>query len=672
MNENIRRAILKFTGAKRFERLDVIQSLWSGYGEIVRLRLFYSPLEEDPQANAEADTEADSDRRLNTVVAKVVSLPETIRHPRGWNTDVSHQRKIRSYQVESHWYAAYAAQCDESCRVPHCYGVLEDAEQFVMVLEDLDAAGFSGRLDLVGELSDERFENSVDQCLNWLAHFHARFLQKMPQPEFSSGLWPQGSYWHLATRPDEFAALPEGDLKRYAASIDAKLRTCRWQTLVHGDAKLANFCFSSSNNLQSAPVAAVDFQYVGAGCGMVDVAYFFSSCFDENECQRLAPALLDRYFTLLRQAVKRYQRGLSDAELDDLESSWRSLYPLAWTDFYRFLQGWSPGHWKMHGYSEALAQQTLRDIKKQPLDLGHHLHELLATAIAAAKAAGKIISDYRDEQLAVRRKNLGGSEAAELLTQADIDAQALIESHLTPFSEQFSIAFVGEESVGEESLGEESVGKERERANSRFQADYSWLVDPIDGTLPFVEKREGYAVSIGLINQQGKPLLGVVYDVYHQRLYAAAQGCEIQLPEKASEQTPYNKNKLQCFLDASYVNDARYEAVIAKLDDYAKANGLAGVELVVGLGAALNAARVIENSNSVYIKLPKEKGGSIWDYAATAALFAASDLPVSDIYGEALDLNRADSTYMNHRGVFYASDSNLAAFILDGLNTNRV
>ena len=45
-----------------------------------------------------------------------------------------------------------------------------------------------------------------------------------------------------------------------------------------------------------------------------------------------------------------------------LEADWRALYPVAWTDFYRFLQGWSPGHWKLHRYSERLASAVLESL----------------------------------------------------------------------------------------------------------------------------------------------------------------------------------------------------------------------------------------------------------------------------------------------------------------------
>ena len=50
-----------------------------------------------------------------------------------------------------------------------------------------------------------------------------------------------------------------------------------------------------------------------------------------------------------------------------------------------------------------------------------------------------------------------------------------------------------------------------------------WVIDPIDGTNNFVGGFEYFAVCIGLL-EKGKPVLGVVYDVYHNRMYAAARG----------------------------------------------------------------------------------------------------------------------------------------------------
>lgn len=209
-----------------------------------------------------------------------------------------------------------------------------------MVLEDLDVAAYAGRRNRVSDVE-------LAACLSWLASFHASFMEQSPE-----GLWEVGTYWHLATRPDELAVLDDGPLKQYAAEIDRRLTSSAFLTLVHGDAKLANFCFSEDGRA----VAAVDFQYVGGGCGIKDVAYFISSCLDEDESEQQETALLDLYFARLEEAVAATGR---DIDFDALHHDWRALYPVAWTDFYRFLQGWSPGHWKLHRYSERLAQEVL-------------------------------------------------------------------------------------------------------------------------------------------------------------------------------------------------------------------------------------------------------------------------------------------------------------------------
>jgi hypothetical protein len=307
-------------GATKIFHIEDIQTLWSGYGKIMRYGL------------------RGGDRE--TLVIKHVKLPDQAHHPRGWNTDHSHQRKIRSYQVESAWYQDWSQACDERCRVPQCFALEASDDEFLMVLEDLDACGFPVRKGSVSMVE-------MQACLRWLAHFHATFLGQTP-----TRLWEVGTYWHLDTRPDELAALQDGRLKSAAEAIDQALRSARYQTLVHGDAKLANFCFSESGE----QVAAVDFQYVGGGCGMKDVAYFIGSCLYEDDCERHETSLLDYYFARLNEAL--IERG-SIANLDAVEQEWRGLYPLAWTDFHRFVKGWSPGHRKIHSYSERIAREVV-------------------------------------------------------------------------------------------------------------------------------------------------------------------------------------------------------------------------------------------------------------------------------------------------------------------------
>jgi hypothetical protein len=310
------------TSADSVEVVDRVQTLWSGYGEILRVRL--------------------TGCEHTTLVLKHVEPPTLAHHPRGWHTSRSHERKLRSYDVECTFYDEYARHAGADARVPECIASHAAEDGWWLLLEDLDAAGFGGRRTLLSN-------RELDACLAWLAGFHATFLGVAPD-----GLWEVGTYWHLATRPDELDALTDDRLRAAAPILDERLNGAAFQTLVHGDAKVANFCFADDGG-----VAAVDFQYVGGGCGIKDVAYFLSSCMSEVACESAAPGHLNTYFRLLRDAL---QRRETSVDLDALESEWRALYPIAWADFYRFLAGWSPDHWKIHGYSDRLTRAVLDEV----------------------------------------------------------------------------------------------------------------------------------------------------------------------------------------------------------------------------------------------------------------------------------------------------------------------
>jgi len=205
----------------------------------------------------------------------------------------------------------------------------------LFVLEHLDQPGFPAR-------KSHCAPQEIAACLEWLAAFHARFLGVVP-----AGLWKVGTYWHLATRPDELSRLRAGELRRAASAIDERLNAARFRSLVHGDAKLENFCFSRSER----GVAAVDFQYVGGGVGVKDVAYFLSSCLSAAECDEQIPSYLDVYFAALRVALGSLESSLA-GEADALEREWRTLFSWAWSDFYRFLLGWAPAYASSDSYGQ--------------------------------------------------------------------------------------------------------------------------------------------------------------------------------------------------------------------------------------------------------------------------------------------------------------------------------
>ncbi len=326
MNQELTNIILQATGAQSIGSTEIIQNLWSGYGQIIRVKL--------------------NGGEYTSIVVKHVKLPDATKHPRGWNTDFSHQRKLKSYKVETAWYEFWNQNCDDDCRTPHILDLKHIGEEVIMVMEDLNASGFSRRMHSVSWAE-------IKTCLKWLAQFHATYLQQTPDK-----IWDVGTYWHLKTRPDELKIMDDQKLKAAAPAIDQLLNSCKYQSFVHGDAKLANFCFSEDGK----QVAAVDFQYVGGGCGMKDVAYFIGSCLYEDDCEAMENQILDFYFDNLKTAVITKH---PDIDFKELEQEWRELYPVAWTDFHRFLKGWSPDHWKINSYSERLSREVIAQLNNK-------------------------------------------------------------------------------------------------------------------------------------------------------------------------------------------------------------------------------------------------------------------------------------------------------------------
>jgi len=315
------RHIADALGLSQLEKTQTIQSLWSGYGELYRVAC--------PGAQEKSH------------IVKSVHLPKVASHPRGWSGERGHNRKVKSYQVETTWYRHYVPKFIADCPMPEAHYLEQNEQGFLLVLTDLDEVGFNQRpRSLSGR--------DLRPYLSWLAKFHARGLNAEVD-----GLWDPGSYWHLETRPEELEAIADKRLKRLAPTIDQRLRQATYQTIIHGDAKLANFCVDEPNQR----VAMVDFQYVGRGCGIQDVAYFLSSALSPSECAARESEALKIYFEELSEALDTHATAVQVIE------EWRDLYKWAWADFVRFLAGWAPSHYKLDRYSLDLTNEVLEELE---------------------------------------------------------------------------------------------------------------------------------------------------------------------------------------------------------------------------------------------------------------------------------------------------------------------
>lgn len=248
---------------------------------------------------------------------------------------------------------------------------------------------------------------------------------------------------------------------------------------------------------------------------------------------------------------------------------------------------------------------------------------LCKIAIDAATQAGAIIQHNFQRNIATQSKDSGSSPASQIVTQVDFMSQELILQLIHPTCEKYNIGLLAEES--EDDL-------------SRFRKDYFWCIDPLDGTLPFTEKRPGYSVSIAIVSRQGCPCLGVIYDPYTSTLYHAIKDSGAFRNRKPWHWTPQFDGEYQVISDG---------------------------------GAVMNACCVLENAPACFVKNPKPQqgGGSLWDYAATACLFTEIGAVVCDRYGKTLELNSRDSLFMNEKGILYASHQQIAQQYIISENT---
>ena len=276
---------------------------------------------------------------------------------------------------------------------------------------------------------------------------------------------------------------------------------------------------------------------------------------------------------------------------------------------------------------------------------------LTQKAVKAASNAGQLIRSYRDRDVHVMQKECGGTLASQVVTEVDRKSQDSILQVLLPTCDELDIALLAEED---------------EDDRGRLESDYFWCIDPLDGTLSFINGEPGYSVSIGLVAKDGTPQIGVVYDPVHDVLYQATKGQGLR--RNNERWSPTQDNQVLTFTyDRSFAEDPNFNQVKDELEAYAHSLGLNEFNPIHYGGAVMNACHVLENGPGCHFKFPKSQdgGGSLWDYAATACLYEESGAVVSDVFGDSLDLNRADSTFMNHRGALYATNKELAKRVRD-------
>ena len=235
--------------------------------------------------------------------------------------------------------------------------------------------------------------------------------------------------------------------------------------------------------------------------------------------------------------------------------------------------------------------------------------------------AGEILLKYQKKR---HDLNIEDKGAHGIASDADVESEKYILKELkTHFPEHFYLS------------EEDYANDEKSTYEAAIKADYSWVIDPLDGTNNFVNGIPIYAVSIALLHK-GKPILGVVYNPTSGECFYSAKDCGAHLidfrinPFKVYDLQSgvNNKEMRECIFSPAPVYDSasKFEQ---QLSVFRK--NIVGARAVRRLGsAALELCYVASGNFDGYW----EKNLMPWDVAAAGLICLEASVVVTNFDGQ--------------------------------------
>ncbi len=228
---------------------------------------------------------------------------------------------------------------------------------------------------------------------------------------------------------------------------------------------------------------------------------------------------------------------------------------------------------------------------------------LLQSVIDIVEAAGKAIMEVYRTKFTIKYK-----QDKSPVTMADERSHSIITAGLQQIS---SYPILSEE-------------MEQPSYEVRKKWKAFWLVDPLDGTKEFINRRDEFTVNIALIKDTA-PILGVIYSPVQKTAYYALKGRGAfritgkhgpDLSAKQEENLNYNRTKLPISKRTSniYTIVASRSHLSNATDNYIKNEKSKYVEVrAIYAGSSLKFCRVAEGAADAY---PRFEPTMEWDTAA--------------------------------------------------------
>ena len=168
----------------------------------------------------------------------------------------------------------------------------------------------------------------------------------------------------------------------------------------------------------------------------------------------------------------------------------------------------------------------------------------------------------------------------------------------------------------------------------RSQYEYVWLVDPLDGTKEFVNKRDEFTLNIALV-LNGEPIFGMIYVPVYQELFYAqkGEGCffeKADVREKlfSASKVSQKANKLEALSnDKIALALSKSHKKLFHQSDFFESSDTIQFQ-IIEMGSSLKFCRLAQGEIDVYIRNAPTME---WDTAAGQIIAAEAGKKVLNI-----------------------------------------
>ncbi len=187
----------------------------------------------------------------------------------------------------------------------------------------------------------------------------------------------------------------------------------------------------------------------------------------------------------------------------------------------------------------------------------------------------------------------------------------------------------------------EEISNKRNIRSNKF-----WILDPLDGTADFIQKTGEFSIMLGLV-ENNKPVLGVVYQPYKDKMYYAELNNGAYLKQKSvinKLQVSKKEDLLECRIVFSRNHLGLRDIELAKL---------MGIKKIIKSGSnGIKIGLIAENKADIFFNLTDKMGK--WDSCAPEIILKEAGGRLSDTLGNKIRYD--DYNIKNKQGILASNN----------------